>query len=112
MDVDEAVYDGVAQAYAVLAAINTALWCLSLLLGKTWPVDFIWSSWPIAHAAWLIATAERPPTARSAVVVALVTIWGLRLTSNFVRRGGIGHVRPSARPRSPRQVAAGCWLAD
>ena len=32
------VYTGVWDAYAALAAVNTALWFLSLLLGKTWPV--------------------------------------------------------------------------
>lgn len=31
-------YAGVWEHYATLAAINTALWLLSLLLGKTWPV--------------------------------------------------------------------------
>ena len=45
------LYGGALEAYYVLAAINLALWLLStFLLGKTWPVDFIWSSWPIAHA--------------------------------------------------------------
>ena len=112
------VYAGAWDAYTALAAVNTALWFLSLLLGKTWPVrgisgglfvlrltqhwwrcvqvDFIWSSWPPAHAAWLVATSTEHATTtteRNTALLAIVALWGIRLTGNFVRRGGIGHVR-------------------
>jgi steroid 5-alpha reductase family enzyme len=70
--------------------VNIALWLLSLRLGKAWPVDFIWSAWPIAHALLLV---EPGWTGRWRQVLALgiIVVWGARLTANFVRRGGIGH---------------------
>jgi hypothetical protein len=63
-------------------------------------VDFIWSSWPPVHAALLVATSatqhavnRTATTSRNVALVVIVTVWGVRLTGNFVRRGGIGHVR-------------------
>lgn len=78
------IYQGIESHAAALAAINTALWLVSLAIGKAWPVDFIWSSWPILHALWLSGGSPTLP-------LALTAVWGLRLTANFVRRGGIGH---------------------
>lgn len=74
-----------------LTSINVGLWLLSLGLGKTWPVDFIWSSWPIIQSACLAAVADSSDKPRNALVAAAVSIWGLRLTTNFIARGGIGH---------------------
>ena len=89
-------YEDAWWLYLALTALNFVLWLASLALGKAWPVDFIWSSWPIIQAAWL---ANRPPLragqpidqVRQGVVMGLVVAWGLRLTANFVKRGGIGH---------------------
>ena len=36
---------------AGLLGLNVFLWLVSLYLGKTWPVDFIWSCWPCYHAS-------------------------------------------------------------
>ena len=38
-----------------LIGINVLLWLVSLPLGKTWPVDFIWSNWPIYQASMIYA---------------------------------------------------------
>lgn len=43
VDVFETFWDDA----AVLAAINLGLWVLTLVIGKAWPVDFIWSSWQV-----------------------------------------------------------------
>ena len=36
---------------AVLISVNVVLWLASLWLRKTWPVDFIWSNWPIGQVS-------------------------------------------------------------
>ena len=80
-----------ADATALLS-INVALWLLSLRLRKTWPVDFIWSTWPLLMCARIIVREpERGNLSRQLVICALVALWGGRLTLNFVSRGGIGH---------------------
>ena len=87
-------YGGWRAAGASLLGVNVVLWLWSLRLGKTWPVDFIWSSWPIALAVALAVDNSSPEaelSLRVCVVIALVAAWGFRLTFNFVQRGGIGH---------------------
>ena len=85
-------YDDLALHAWWLLGINVALWVASLILGKAWPVDFIWSSWPIAHVLHIIYTTPHATGSADAVAVAaVVTVWGLRLTYNFISRGGIGH---------------------
>ena len=75
-----------------LLLLNVLLWIISLRLGKTWPVDFIWSTWPLLQCIRIIS---RQPEAgcgpRQACVCLLVSAWGMRLTLNFIVRGGIGH---------------------
>jgi steroid 5-alpha reductase family enzyme len=85
-------YDDLALHAWWLLGINVALWVASLILGKAWPVDFIWSSWPIAHVLHIIYTTPHATDSADAVAVAaVVAVWGLRLTYNFISRGGIGH---------------------
>lgn len=48
-------------------------------------VDKLWSLLPVAYG-WI--TAASYPSARVFVMAALVTVWGLRLTYNFYRKGG------------------------
>lgn len=75
-----------------LFSVNVGLWLLSLKLGKTWPVDFIWSTWPIVQGEWLGATNEAAPhSLRNLLTMIPVYVWGVRLTWNFILRGGIGH---------------------
>jgi steroid 5-alpha reductase family enzyme len=88
------MYSGWRSAGASLLAANVALWLWSLRLGKAWPVDFIWSSWPVALAVALAVDNYAPEAGlslRVGVVCLLVAAWGFRLTFNFVQRGGIGH---------------------
>ena len=74
----------------VLCGVNTLLWVASLVLGKCWPVDFIWSNWPIAQAIVIYARAgdAEGECTRRLCVFSLVCVWGCRLTLNFVSHGG------------------------
>eukprot|EP00966_Prymnesium_polylepis_P232094 5369368-Prymnesium_polylepis.1 len=87
------IANGVAVDALALLCINVTLWLASLRLGKTWPVDFIWSSWPMLHCISIVVRAapEGGDLARRLCVCALVALWGVRLTLNFVLRGGVGH---------------------
>ena len=83
---------GVAFDGCALLAINIILWIISLFLGKTWPVDFIWSGYPpLMCVRILVGNAESGLRGRQLIVVSLVAVWAFRLTHNFVARGGIGH---------------------
>ena len=48
-------------------------------------VDKLWSLVPIAYA-WITVAAS--PTPRVIIMALLVTVWGLRLSYNFYRKGG------------------------
>ena len=87
INVGHIIFDG-----CVLVAVNLVLWLLSLVLGKTWPVDFIWSNWPIAQAAMIYRRgSEGGNCDRQLITFTLTCVWGFRLTHNFVARGGVGH---------------------
>ena len=55
-------------------------------------VDRVWSLLPIAFAAHLLYFQEhcelQSITLRQKIVFAFITLWGLRLTYNFWRKGG------------------------
>ena len=79
--------------------LGVALTCfiVSELTGNCSQVDKLWSIVPIVYV-WYVATqsfeyglANAPrtdPSGRVMLMAVLVTIWGLRLTFNFARRGG------------------------
>jgi len=91
------IYSDILFYTLFLLGINTTLWIFSLILKKTWPVDFIWSSWPILHLGLLIyydhdSNPSNTPELSEILSFALVSVWGIRLTSNFaISRSGIGH---------------------
>jgi steroid 5-alpha reductase family enzyme len=93
LDLDYDLYDDAPALGVALLGLNVALWLASLVLGKTWPVDFIWSTWPILHCAHLLQTSGGGGAGGGAMMaLALTMLWGLRLTYNFaVARSGIGH---------------------
>lgn len=82
---------------AILGGINVTFWIVSLFLGKTWPVDFIWSGWPPLQCLLIIARSSASSSLdaglchRQIIGCVLVATWGYRLTHNFVARGGVGH---------------------
>jgi len=66
-------------------------WVASLLSGDTSWVDREWSLVPIAYV-WVFALAAGLSSTRLDLMAALVTLWGLRLTFNFARKGGYSGV--------------------
>jgi steroid 5-alpha reductase family enzyme len=68
---------------AVLVAVT---WVASIATREYSWVDRIWSIAPVAYA-WMFAVAGGFD-ARLVLMAALVTLWGIRLTANFARKGG------------------------
>ena len=62
-------------------------WIASLLTGDTSWVDRLWSIVPVIYVCVFAATA-RLANPRLDVMAVLVTLWGVRLTYNFARKGG------------------------
>ena len=62
-------------------------WIASLLSGDTSWVDRSWSIVPVIYV-WVFAAYGHLVNARLDLMASLVTIWGVRLTFNFARRGG------------------------
>ena len=82
-----------AVAFADVAA-TVAVFAVSVLVDNTSVYDPYWSLAPIAIAPWIAAqpVASGAPLARQALVIGLVTLWGLRLTYNWARGfTGLGH---------------------
>jgi steroid 5-alpha reductase family enzyme len=75
----------------IVAGVTCAFcWIASLISKDTSWVDRIWSIVPVVYV-WIFAVAAiaagRPAT-RLLLMAILVTLWGLRLTFNFARKGG------------------------
>jgi steroid 5-alpha reductase family enzyme len=82
-----------AVAFADVAA-TVAVFVVSVLVDNTSVYDPYWSVAPIAIAPWIAAqpAAAGAPFARQALVIGLVTLWGLRLTYNWARGfSGLAH---------------------
>lgn len=71
----------------VLAGICAATWVASLMTREYSWVDRIWSIVPLVYV-WIFAAAAGLQDARLNLMAALVTVWGIRLTFNFARKGG------------------------
>jgi steroid 5-alpha reductase family enzyme len=71
----------------LLGAVCAVTWVLSLVTNEHSWVDRIWSIVPVAYA-WIFAGAAGLADARLDLVAGLVTLWGIRLTFNFARKGG------------------------
>lgn len=80
-------------AFADVAA-TVAVFVVSVLADNTSVYDPYWSVAPIVIAPWIAAqpAAAGAPFARRALVIGLVTLWGLRLTYNWARGfSGLAH---------------------
>src|SRR5277367_4771417 len=66
-------------------------WIASLVTGDTSWVDRMWSIVPVIYV-WVFAAYAHLQSARLDVIAALVTVWGVRLTYNFARKGGYSGV--------------------
>jgi steroid 5-alpha reductase family enzyme len=76
----------------LIAAFACAFaWIASLMTDDTSWVDRMWSIVPVIYV-WVFAARAHLTNARLDVVAALVTVWGVRLTYNFARKGGYSGV--------------------
>ena len=71
----------------ILAGTCAGTWLLSLPTKDTSWVDRIWSIVPIAYA-WVWAGGKDFADTRLNLMALLITLWGVRLTFNFARKGG------------------------
>ena len=71
----------------ILIGACALTWILSLVTGEHSWVDRIWSIVPVVYV-WVFAAAAGLADARLDLMAALVTLWGIRLTFNFARKGG------------------------
>ena len=72
----------------IFGGVSAGTWLLSLLTREYSWTDRVWSIAPIAYVA-VFAVAD-PGNARLVVMLVLVSLWGVRLTYNFARKGGYG----------------------
>ena len=69
----------------VMAGVAILCFIVSEITRNYSQVDKLWSLVPIAYA-WITVAAV--PSIRVIIMASLVTIWGLRLSYNFYRKGG------------------------
>ncbi|CAN5174401.1 DUF1295 domain-containing protein [soil metagenome] len=71
----------------VFGGVCVIVWVLSVSTREYSWVDRLWSVIPVVYA-WIFAGAAGFTDARLTVVASLITLWGIRLTFNFARKGG------------------------
>jgi steroid 5-alpha reductase family enzyme len=71
---------------AICGAITAATWIASIATREYSWVDRVWSIAPMAYV-WVFAVAAGFD-ARLVLMAVLVTLWGIRLTFNYARKGG------------------------
>jgi steroid 5-alpha reductase family enzyme len=76
----------------IVLMLTVAMVCyvVSEITGNYSQVDKLWSLLPVAYS-WISAAYQ--PTPRVLLMAVLVTLWGLRLSYNFYRKGGY-HIIP------------------
>lgn len=75
------------ECVKILVGVCVAVWLVSLVTNEHSWVDRIWSIIPVAYMA-VFAGKAGFADARLDVMLALVALWGIRLTFNFARKGG------------------------
>lgn len=78
--------EAIRSTMTVYVAVAFACFLLSELTKNYSQVDKLWSILPIFHAWNMAAIADFAP--RTILMASLVTVWGIRLTVNFGRKGG------------------------
>jgi steroid 5-alpha reductase family enzyme len=73
------------------AAASLYCWVASLTSGDTSWVDRLWSILPVLYA-WVFAWRAHGHDPALDLIAGLVTLWGVRLTFNFARKGGYSGV--------------------
>jgi steroid 5-alpha reductase family enzyme len=75
----------VTQVLAIAGAFAATCWLASLLTREHSWTDRLWSIVPVVYVA---VFALLTPSPRLWLMLALVALWGVRLTFNFARKGG------------------------
>jgi steroid 5-alpha reductase family enzyme len=70
---------------AIMIVVAVVCFLVSEISRNYSQVDKLWSLLPIAYGWVTVASA---PSARLIIMASLVTVWGLRLSYNFYRKGG------------------------
>jgi len=71
----------------IAVGVAAVTWITSLITGEYSWVDRIWSIVPLGYV-WVIAAGSGFANARLIMMAILVSLWGMRLTFNFARKGG------------------------
>jgi steroid 5-alpha reductase family enzyme len=82
---DTRFHDLVIIWLTVMITVAIVCFVVSELTRNYSQVDKLWSLMPVAYS-WITVAAF--PSARIVIMASLVTIWGLRLSYNFYRKGG------------------------
>ncbi|MBP6185240.1 MAG: DUF1295 domain-containing protein [Saprospiraceae bacterium] len=80
------IWEALQTAFRAMLLIAILCFLISELTKNYSQVDKIWSILPIGYVWFFTLQAEWAP--RMVMMAILVTIWGIRLTYNFSRRGG------------------------
>ncbi len=84
-DYDPRFHDLVITWLIVMITVAIVCFVVSELTRNYSQVDKLWSLMPVAYS-WITVAAF--PSVRLYIMASLVTIWGLRLSYNFYRKGG------------------------
>ncbi|GMI13411.1 hypothetical protein TrVE_jg6754 [Triparma verrucosa] len=76
--------DPALTTFVAMLGISTMCFVVSTISGNASQVDKIWSMTPVLYS-WMALDAS---SSRSLLMAVLATVWGVRLTWNFNRRGG------------------------
>ncbi len=79
--------DALTVNLSICAAACLITWLLSVITKDTSWVDRIWSIIPVVYL-WVFAAGSGFTNPRLVLMASLVTLWGIRLTVNFARKGG------------------------
>lgn len=71
----------------IAGGASALVWILSLITNEHSWVDRLWSVLPIIYV-WVFAASTGLSDPRLVVMAILATLWGVRLTYNFARKGG------------------------
>jgi steroid 5-alpha reductase family enzyme len=77
---------GLSLVWLIAGVLVLTTWLASVVTGDSSWVDRIWSVVPVVYL-WVFAATSGWDT-RVVLVAVLVTLWGVRLTYNFARKGG------------------------
>jgi len=112
--------DAWARQVVLTLLLNAATWLYSL---RTIPthgtsdssiVDRLWSVAPVLTCwHWLLAMDRAAPGyPRVLIMTILCTIWGVRLTGNFIVKGGFSGGEPGRRPRETARPIGPVAMAE